>query len=423
MSIHLCQTKRFRVLDQQHKYCSENDIRSGREKPIESPPRNPCCLPVVSLYDIFEAHGSLLRRSDNIKHHDSAHEMKKTTIQLQLFDALVRHGFVLIKVPKGRAASTIQDLRTSLHEDFFPPTTRNNSCSTHKITSKSCNHGNLKTSTTTYVSERGVPMYKLGYELCEDNVREVFRIATGHSLDSISMPKMSSRKKFQNNDTNNAPTTTNAIWNRGIGLLRHTTDAIIDLLLLHHHRQKASSTCNDMKSPQLMRIQHRPHSGVTIWWGNNFGSDGHGDKPITGIQKDRDGDYSVLYAMHYFNDGISMVEPGVAVKEHVDPSLLVIEPFLCATTTGLQVWDRGSRITNVNSWIDCDGPNSPLHSLIMEAQCNNEELMLLFAGKALSEAIPSISPTLHRVVTGQQPRHTIIYEQKYAEFYPTPTFD
>jgi hypothetical protein len=272
-------------------------------------------------------------------------------------------------------------------------------------------------------------MYKLGYELCEDNVREVFRIATGHSTDTISWPNIAPRRYCLNTVVSSTPPTTETLWMRCIGLLRHLTDATLDLLILHHHHQQQEqqqqiqiqSDHHNTKSPQLMRIQNRPYSGAASWWENVNFHQIHSIQPRMQQQLDRNGDYSVLYAMHYFNDGKSMVQPGVAVKEHVDPSLLVVEPFLCTTTTGLQVGDR--RSTKSGSWIDCDGPNSPMYPTIMEAQYNNEEIMLLFVGKALSEAIPSIPPTLHRVVTGQQPRRTIIYEQKYAEFYPTPTFD
>lgn len=424
MWIHVCKTKRFRVLEYEKRWNSDYDC-SGTcdgKATIGEPPTTSVCysttgvpecsFPVVSLYDIFEAHGSFRRRSNTVSHRgERDNKSRKTTMQRQLHDALVHHGFVLIKVPTGRAASTIKDLRTSLQEDFFPSTTETNGCCIQAL--KTTNKGNLQASTTTYVSERGIPMYKLGYELCEDNVREVFRIATGHSMDTISWPNISIRRQHHNNDIRSSSPTTEAIWNRGIGLLRHVTDAIMDLLLQqHHHQQQQTSSCH-----QIIRAQHRPCSGATTWW-DQFNSELHPAKPK--IPKDRCGDYSVLYAMHYFNDGLSMVEPGVAVKEHVDPSLLVVEPFLCTTTTGLQVWDR---FTSSNGWIDCDGPSSPMHSLIMNARCNNEEMMLLFVGKALSEAIPSIPPTLHRVVTGHHARHTIIYEQKYAEFYPIPTFD
>jgi hypothetical protein len=123
----------------------------------------------------------------------------------------------------------------------------------------------------------------------------------------------------------------------------------------------------------------------------------------------RDGDFSVLYAMHYFNQN---TDSQIAVKSHVDPSLLVLEPFLCPYTTGLQVWDRQKQC-----WMDCDGPTSPTFQLMQE-----KEVLLLFAGKALATHA-ALEPTLHRVVTGHRPRRTVIYEQKYEEFFPPPSFD
>ena len=413
MLIHLQKTRRFCVLEHPNQQCHRHDDKESRSAQ--------CGLPVVSLYDIFEAHGSLLRRSStssigNRRERDRG--TSKTTMSHQLHDSLVRYGFVLIRVPKGRAATAIHDLRTSLQDDFFPTT-----ASTHQ--------GRLQTSSTIYVSERGIPMYKLGYELCDDHVREVFRIATGPTLldSAITWPTINeslSRRRYHsdtNRDTSSPPLSTQAIWTRGIGLLRHVTDAMLDLLLLLQQQQQpppprtlSNNVDTTPPPPQQRRILHRPHSGAATWW-DHIDSQRYTTTGTTTM--DRRGDYSMLYAMHYFNDGITMVEPGVSVKEHVDPSLMVVEPFLCTTTTGLQVWDR----PNNGSWMDCDGPNSPMHSLVVESQRNGEELMLVFVGKALSEAIPSIPPTLHRVVTGHRPRRTIIYEQKYAEFYPTPTFD
>jgi hypothetical protein len=120
--------------------------------------------------------------------------------------------------------------------------------------------------------------------------------------------------------------------------------------------------------------------------------------------------------MHYFNNGTYAEEDGegatVAVRPHVDPSLLVLEPFLCQETTGLQVWDRKR-----SRWLDCDGPESPVAHL-----WEDNEVLLLFVGKALATRC-RIDPTLHRVVSGDRPRRTVIYEQKYEEFFPPPSLD
>lgn len=278
-------------------------------------------------------------------------------VQSKLKYSLVEHGYVLLTVQHEKVTAVIRSMRSSLHTDVFP------------ATATTANAGMLQTSSTTYISERGVPMYKLGYEMCEDGVREVFRVAAG-SPETVCWGKACSQSS----------------WVRGLGLLRHVSDTALDILLL---------------STDGTKRKRRPHSGRAAWL-----------KMDMETKEERSGDFSVLYAMHYFNSNRVEVEPGIAVKAHVDPSLLVIEPFLCPQTTGLQVWDRIN-----DRWMDCDGPTSPLRTAF------DGEVMLLFAGKAISCVVPEIEPTLHRVVTGDQSRRTVIYEQKYAEFYPPPSFD
>jgi isopenicillin N synthase-like dioxygenase len=138
----------------------------------------------------------------------------------------------------------------------------------------------------------------------------------------------------------------------------------------------------------------------------------------------RRGDYSVLYAMHYFNDDISrqarqsgeatgLKDTTINVKEHVDPSLFVLEPFL-AEREGLQVYS--------SEWITCDGPSSPIHACLSP----EEEAMVLFVGKAFSaNSKVAVEPTLHRVVAPPTfgSRRAMIYEQKYEEYFPPPALD
>jgi hypothetical protein len=154
-----------------------------------------------------------------------------------------------------------------------------------------------------------------------------------------------------------------------------------------------------------------------------------------------------MYAMHYFNDASSEAarkammdttttsstaepETTINVKEHVDPSLFVLEPFL-ADVEGLQVLPRSSLYPandydNAQDWIACDGPSSPLHS----CWSNDDAAMVLFVGKAFATQCQTISgwnvmPTLHRVVAPSSPqnRKTVIYEQKYEEYFPPPAMD
>lgn len=428
------------------------------------------------------------------------HKSRNSTerVRRRLRDALHRCGYCFLSVHHPKAATVVRQLRQSLNGDFFPlvPNQNDNNDTNIYI---NVNQQHLQTSTTTYVSEKGLPMYKLGYELCADRVRQVFRIAGANPVESVVYPPTScvglSPTPTTIPGTDATPSTSPATpttsaqthWVRGMGLLRHVTDTALDLLLMPPHPQTEEtqiqrSNNNNTKTADTGLLEHRharPLSGSSTWWRDDAEWD-------TANTPDRMGDFSVLYAMHYFNtaaaDGTAVVEvePGIAVKAHFDPSLLVVEPFLCPTTRGLQVWDRQNQ-----GWLDCDGPDSPLLRRVQlvideqkrqrqkrqdDANANAEhdndtgEVMLLFAGKALCEtmnqleaswslsssmsytscptdensssqddtddAMPMPSsassrwePTLHRVVTGDAPRRTVIYEQKYAEFFPPPTFD
>eukprot|EP00978_Attheya_sp_CCMP212_P038224 scaffold187464_cov49-Attheya_sp.AAC.1 len=98
--------------------------------------------------------------------------------------------------------------------------------------------------------------------------------------------------------------------------------------------------------------------------------------------------------MHYFNDAsleaarkammdtttpttTTELETTINVKEHVDPSLFVLEPFL-ADVEGLQVLPRSSLhpakdTANAQDWIACDGPSSLLHPCLSSHQENDDE--------------------------------------------------
>eukprot|EP00978_Attheya_sp_CCMP212_P034195 scaffold142216_cov27-Attheya_sp.AAC.1 len=86
---------------------------------------------------------------------------------------------------------------------------------------------------------------------------------------------------------------------------------------------------------------------------------------------------------------------------------------------------------SVQDWIACDGPSSPLHSCLSSNQENGDDAaMVLFVGKAFATQCQTIHgwnvmPTLHQVVAPCSPqnRKTVIYEQKYEEYFPPPAMD
>lgn len=393
MSLKVQSTRRFTVLVGADEVTAfpEKATRKGDNHPLNEPIAHArsCSLPVLSLEDLL------------------LHERRQTTSEVQraLLSGLKSAGYVVLTTSStSRPAKVIQNMKKSLVTQLFPHPIP---CDSNDLNvNKKHNIADLKTSDLVYVSEKGVPMYKLGYELCEDHVREVFRIAAG-DIDGAQV--------WPDNETDSHRNT----WLQGAGLMRHITDTALDLL-----------SAMSISSP---RRNKRPHSGVGGW----------SKAPPTSPLSERRGDFSVLYAMHYFNENVDatlapqpgslspkLPDEGVAVKAHVDPSLFVCEPFLCAETTGLQVLNRNNDADAMSpsdyrtcDWLDCDGPTSPFVGKLSPLEPHLNEIILLFVGKAIQSVIPDLEPTIHRVVTGHCARRTVIYEQKYEEFFPPPILD
>jgi len=123
------------------------------------------------------------------------------------------------------------------------------------------------------------------------------------------------------------------------------------------------------------------------------------------LKRRDDDDHSIAYAFHYPNTpafgGAHCNDASVLVAEHADPSLVVVEPV--SEVAGLEVYDPVGKV-----WVS------------VEARCHAGTELVLFAGKALHAATAGRVPACrHRVVKPNpaKPRHSIIYEQKYAEFF------
>lgn len=291
-------------------------------------------------------------------------------LRQELLNDLREYGFVVLTAPRNSApAGIIGELKDSLTNQFFVGDD-----------TQSSPKASFAGTGDVYVSEKGVPMWKTGYELCEDGVREAFRVAAG-SPDDGPWPSETARET----------------WLKGVALCRHICDCALKLTI-----------------DNATDVRKRPGSGGASWKKADYCQ-----TPV-GQMADRRGDYSVLYAMHYFNqtDTPFMEQDGdirISVKQHVDPSLFVLEPFL-ADQPGLQVFSQGE-------WVTCDGPNSPIHGALDDDQMG----MVLFVGRAFSKTVAkdgnSVPPTLHRVITAGRRRTTMIYEQKYEEFFPPPILD
>jgi len=94
-------------------------------------------------------------------------------------------------------------------------------------------------------------------------------------------------------------------------------------------------------------------------------------------------------------------------QEHVDPSLLVVEPV--ADVPGLDVWD-----THLGQWVSVE-----------EACCDSPALAwVIFGGRCLEKATGSrVRACLHRVsrsAIDKRRRFCFIFEQKIGDFYDDP---
>jgi hypothetical protein len=87
------------------------------------------------------------------------------TVANVLRSHLERFGFVVLRYsPTSEAGQVVHDLKRTVDQDFFQTTDDDPSLTTRNAAHLGNGH--------TYVSERGVPMWRLGYEECDD-IREV----------------------------------------------------------------------------------------------------------------------------------------------------------------------------------------------------------------------------------------------------------
>lgn len=149
MPLCLSMTKRFSVLEIERKNVSLLD------------------LPFMKLADL------LLHRRRNAT----------DRVRRRLWQCLVNNGFVVLTLSRdSEPARVVNEMRESLYQNFFPPATT--STTTRHKPKK--NAANLQ-SGEVYRSERGVPMWRLGYELC-DEIREVIFVLFESCASLLDLP-------------------------------------------------------------------------------------------------------------------------------------------------------------------------------------------------------------------------------------------
>jgi|MDSY01.1.fsa_nt_gb isopenicillin N synthase-like dioxygenase len=97
------------------------------------------------------------------------------------------------------------------------------------------------------------------------------------------------------------------------------------------------------------------------------------------------------------------------LKEHVDPSLFVVEP--AADVPGLDVWD-----THLGEWVGVEAACAP-----SEASASASTSWVVFGGRCLENATGGrVRACLHRVTrsaTDKRRRFCFIFEQKLGDYY------
>lgn len=230
-----------------------------------------------------------------------------------------------------------------------------------------------------YVNEREVPMWRCGYEHVDDKVREAFRVHAQADQAELVWPSAAAQ----------------AAWQALVAFCRGLADRALALALetasadaASEDRPKGEACTAATRAATLAQLEACRASG---------------------------GDLSVAYALHYPNGeggaptlplAVTGGEPGLCVKAHVDPSLVVLEPV--ADVPGLDVFDRLTQ-----AWVSVE-----------RASVRPGEEWVVFGGRCL-EAAAGVQACLHRVTasnygheeTAARRRFCFIYEQKLSDFY------
>eukprot|EP00978_Attheya_sp_CCMP212_P001597 scaffold3261_cov47-Attheya_sp.AAC.3 len=222
-------------------------------------------------------------------------EEEEETVANVLRSHLERFGFVVLRYsPTSEAGQVVHDLKRTVDQDFFQTTDDDDP----SLTRRNAAHlGNGHT----YVSERGVPMWKLGYEECDD-IREAYRVHAG-CPDSQPWPAAATATENGGNgdgmkhdgETEVELLSPRESWLRAMALCRHICDEALHLSLGYHVKKRPGSGMRSWKiDPRQQQKQKQQQMANNQYW-----------KRTEGSIPDRNGDYSVMYAMHYFNDASS----------------------------------------------------------------------------------------------------------------------
>ncbi|GMH50946.1 hypothetical protein TL16_g00908 [Triparma laevis f. inornata] len=357
------------------------------------------------------ANSSDLRRIDLLDLIIS-HEKKTPALialRSKIITSLETHGYILLTYPKSlSSSSSSSSTLSSIHSIILKSLLRTITSINDLIMSSSTISSKTSpwppslcplTAGSVYFNENNTPMYKLGYDdgtggtndasNDRDPIREYYRVCSGD---------VEGCGGFINGDEEGTV--------RILNMCRYICDVLLKTTF----------------HPTAVPLRHA-NSSIKSWVDPS--------KILKKIGENGRDDYSILYGMNYFNTneavGYAKEQGNVGgdgrllnLKEHVDPSLWVLEPVLGEGVGGLEVFDELRK-----EWILCDGVKSKLNGVLGEGEAG----MVAFVGKGFVKSYEKgvgkgekeIKPTLHRVVAPAEDeigreRRSVIFEQKYGEY-------
>eukprot|EP00750_Incisomonas_marina_P032800 INCI9358.1.p2 GENE.INCI9358.1~~INCI9358.1.p2 ORF type:complete len:477 (+),score=87.39 INCI9358.1:290-1720(+) len=309
-----------------------------------------------------------------------------------------------------------------------------------------------------YSNERRVPMWFCGYE--STDIRECFRVPGGalHGAEFIdqwpaALPKLDPEKRcMQGSPAQQAAEENEHVhldearamfqlqWEKITRMLQNITDKCLQILIGEHARS-GSSTYDDVSVAYTFHYHNHARQAKAV--GGAAVAFSAADVTSPASNQSDDSGKILDETAERGSDVTLQHEEDLVVTEHCDPSLFVVEP--CSEVGGLEVYLRST-----DAWSEA------------EALCVPGKEVIVFCGRALENITKRLAPkrhgassddtancvarerhsrddcrsqcpwlpaggipaTPHRVRFCNGPgneddhRFCVIFEQKYAEFYP-----
>eukprot|EP00756_Hemistasia_phaeocysticola_P050924 Hpha_TRINITY_DN26104_c0_g1::TRINITY_DN26104_c0_g1_i1::g.155299::m.155299 len=240
-------------------------------------------------------------------------------------------------------------------------------------------------SRTVYRLETGSPAWFAGHQVGDGGYREAFRIPTGKDIDDV-WPDPG----FE------------AVWRDAAALLQGIADSVLERICREEESEEESE--EEEAEHAFRPLDSNPKVCAVCWRLARYCS-GASLEGSSGKE-----DLSVFHALHYANSAAIQAPEqgeGLNVAAHYDESLVIVSPIprvpgLEVQKAGTEEWELLETRKGIEPWRD----------------------VVVFGGRRLETVTEGRIPALyHRVRKGKELRTVVLFEQKYARFYPEPVWD